>query len=76
VMACLDTGTPAKGECTLFVAGAGEPEKLSRKELETLIQERLLQGSESTADLARSLSNQYRISRKQVYDTILRLKSP
>jgi 16S rRNA (cytidine1402-2'-O)-methyltransferase len=76
VMACLDAGPPPKGECTLFVAGASEPEKLSQPELETLIQDMLLQGSESTADLARSLSNQYRISRKQVYDTILRLKSP
>jgi 16S rRNA (cytidine1402-2'-O)-methyltransferase len=75
VLACLDAGPPPKGECSLFVAGAAEPEKLSQPELEVIIQDRLAQATESTADLARSISSKYSISRKQVYDAILRLKS-
>ncbi len=75
VMACLDTGTPAKGECTLFVAGAGEPEKLSQKALETLLQERLDQDHGSTAIVAKEMSCEHKISKKLVYDTIVRLKS-
>ncbi len=75
IMACLDAGPPPKGECALFVAGAAGPEKLSRPELEALILDRLARASESTADLARSLSSQHNISRKQAYDTILQLKS-
>jgi 16S rRNA (cytidine1402-2'-O)-methyltransferase len=76
VAAVLDAGTPPKGECTLFVAGAGEPEKISSRALEALIREQLNQsGHRSTADLANELSMQFRISKKQVYDTIVKLKS-
>ncbi len=75
VMTCIDARTPTKGECTLFVAGAGEPEKLSQQALETLLQKRLDQEHGSTADLAKEIADQYRISKKQVYDTILQLKS-
>lgn len=76
VAAVLDAGTPPKGECTLFVAGADEPEKISQKALETLLRERLTQnGQKSTADLANEITMQYRVSKKQVYDTIVKLKS-
>ncbi|MCF8113939.1 MAG: 16S rRNA (cytidine(1402)-2'-O)-methyltransferase [Desulfotignum sp.] len=75
IMAHLDAGTPPKGECTLFVAGAGEPEKLSRQELEALIQNRLAKGQESTSDMAREISGRYPVSKKQVYDTILSMKT-
>jgi 16S rRNA (cytidine1402-2'-O)-methyltransferase len=75
VIALLDTVPPLKGECTLYVAGAAAPEPLSPLALETLIQNRLSQTQTSTADLAKALSQQYAVSKKQVYDTILRLKS-
>jgi 16S rRNA (cytidine1402-2'-O)-methyltransferase len=75
VMACLDAGTPTKGECTLFVGGAGEPEKLSQKALETLLQKRLQQEHGSTAIVAKEISCDYKISKKLVYDTIVQLKA-
>jgi 16S rRNA (cytidine1402-2'-O)-methyltransferase len=75
VIACLDTNTPLKGECTLYVAGAKTPERPSPRLLETLIQNRLAESQASTADLAKEISQQYAVPKKQVYDTILRLKS-
>ncbi|MCA1795254.1 MAG: 16S rRNA (cytidine(1402)-2'-O)-methyltransferase [Desulfobacteraceae bacterium] len=75
VMACLDAGTPTKGECTLFLAGAGEPEKLPQQALETLLQKRLEQEHGSTAMVAKEISCEHKISKKLVYDTIVRLKS-
>jgi 16S rRNA (cytidine1402-2'-O)-methyltransferase len=75
VIELLDTHPPLKGECTLYVAGAAAPEPLSPGALETLIQKRLAHSQASTADLAKELSQQYAVSKKQVYDTILRLKS-
>ena len=75
VIACIGTNTPLKGECTLYVAGAKAPEPPSSRVLETLIQHRLAEAPLSTADLAKEISHQYAVSKKQAYDTILRLKS-
>lgn len=75
IIAFLDTSPPLKGECTLFVTGAPAPEPPPLQALETLIQSRLAHSQASTADLAKEISQQYPVSKKQVYDTILRLKS-
>ncbi len=75
IMACLDAAGPTRGECTLFVAGAPEMEKLSQADLESVIQNRMAHGAVPTAGLAKEISTQYRISRKLVYDTILQIKS-
>ncbi len=75
IMACLDAAGPIRGECTLFVAGAPEMEKLSRADLESVIQDRMAQGAVPTAVLAKEISIRYKLSRKLVYDTILQIKS-
>lgn len=75
ITACLDAKGIAKGECTLFVAGASEMKALSLADLEAVIQDRLAHGSVPTAVLAKEISLQYKVSRKLVYDTVLRVKS-
>ncbi len=75
VIACLDTDTPLKGECTLYVAGAEKPEPPSPRTLESLIQNRLAGSPLSTSDLAKQISRQYGISKRQVYDGILKVKA-
>lgn len=75
IIACLDTDIPPRGECTLYVAGAEKTGPPSPETLESLIRERLADPQPSTADLAKEISQQHPVSKKQVYDTILRLKS-
>jgi len=74
IIARLDPDKPPKGECTLFVTGAKAPEKLSSRDLESLIQDRVAVSQQSTADLAKEISQQFHVSKKQVYDTILKFK--
>jgi 16S rRNA (cytidine1402-2'-O)-methyltransferase len=75
IIARLDTDIPPRGECTLYVAGAEKPGPPSTETLESLILNRLTDSRSSTADLAKEISQQYPVSKKQAYDTILRLKS-
>jgi len=75
IAARLDAAGRTRGECTLFVAGAAEKEKLSRAELESVILDGMAQGAVPTAGLAKEISMRYSISRKMVYDTILQIKS-
>jgi 16S rRNA (cytidine1402-2'-O)-methyltransferase len=75
IITCLDTDIPPRGECTLYVAGAEKPGPPPPETLESLIRERLADSQSSTADLAKEISRQHPVSRKQVYDAILRLKS-
>jgi 16S rRNA (cytidine1402-2'-O)-methyltransferase len=56
------------------VTGAKAPEKLSSRDLESLIQDRVAVSQQSTADLAKEISQQFHVSKKQVYDTILKFK--
>ncbi|MCF8076563.1 MAG: 16S rRNA (cytidine(1402)-2'-O)-methyltransferase [Desulfotignum sp.] len=71
----LDPDLPPKGECTLFVTGAKAPETLSPGELESLIQDRVAVSRKSTADLAKEIAALFHVSKKQVYDTIIKYKS-
>jgi len=75
IAACLAAKGIAKGECTLFVAGTSEIKELSLTDLEAVIQDRLAQDCVPTAMLAKEISFHHKVSRKLVYDTILRLKS-
>ncbi len=75
IIARLDPNTPLKGECTLYVAGAKTPEKISPEDLESLIRDRLAVSQKSTADLAREMADLFHVSKKQVYDTIIKCKS-
>ncbi len=75
IMARLDAAGHTRGECTLFVAGAPEMEKLSQTDLESVILDRMAQDAVPTAVLAKEISSRYRVSKKLVYDTILQIKS-
>lgn len=75
IFASLDPEIPLKGECTLYLAGANAPEKLSPQALESLIRDRVAVSQKSTADLAKEISQLFQVSKKQVYDTILKFKS-
>lgn len=75
IIARLDPDIPPRGECTLFVTGAKAPETLSPGDLESLIQDRVAVSRKSTADLAKEIAALFHVSKKQVYDTIIRCKS-
>lgn len=75
IVACLDKDIPPKGECTLYVAGAEKPAPPAASTIEALIRERLTDPQISTADLAKEISHQYPVSKKMIYDTIVRMKS-
>ncbi len=66
---------PVKGECVLFIQGADKAAaRLSQAHLEALIRQRLAE-TPKTSELAKALAKTYNIPRKQVYETILRLKA-
>ena len=75
IIARLDPDIPPRGECTLFVTGAKAPETLSPGDLESLIRGRVAVSRKSTADLAKEIAALFHVSKKQVYDTILKCKS-
>ena len=75
IIARLDPDIPPRGECTLFVTGAKAPETLSPGDLESLIRDRVAVSRKSTADLAKEIAALFHVSKKQVYDTILKCKS-
>lgn len=62
-----------KGECVLFVQGAGPPPKMTSGQLEDLILSKQFE-TVGTADLARKLSSACDLSKKQIYETILKLR--
>ncbi len=75
IIARLDPDIPPKGECTLYVTGAKVAEKLSPGDLESLIRDRVAVSQKSTADLAKEIAGLFHVSKKQVYDTIIKCKS-
>ncbi|WDP92673.1 MAG: 16S rRNA (cytidine(1402)-2'-O)-methyltransferase [Desulfobacter sp.] len=63
-----------KGECVLFIQGAGKTSAPpSPDSLEDLIRERLKENPKTSA-LAKELAGRFNLPRKQVYDAILALK--
>jgi 16S rRNA (cytidine1402-2'-O)-methyltransferase len=67
--------TVVKGEITLLVGGAGERAAASDQEIEALCLEMDLQRELSTKDLAGRIAEELDLSRKRVYDVILKLRS-
>lgn len=64
-----------KGECSLFVQGQLEEKIMDEKELKKIILAELLTTELGTSGLARQISKEYKQSKKQVYDMILKLTS-
>ncbi len=63
-----------KGECSLFVQGCSGQKTINRKELETVIVERLSTDDPGTSALARDISKEFNLSKKYVYETIVNIK--
>ncbi|MBU1698307.1 MAG: 16S rRNA (cytidine(1402)-2'-O)-methyltransferase [Proteobacteria bacterium] len=61
-----------KGECSLFVQGQLEQKTIDEEQLEKIIISRLATTDLGTSDLARQISKEFKVSKKQVYDTILK----
>ncbi len=62
-----------KGECSLFVQGQLEEKTISEEELEKIIIARLSTTDLGTSGLARQISKEFNLSKKHVYDMILKL---
>lgn len=61
-----------KGECSLFVQGQLEKKMIDIEQLEKIILERLSTTDLGTSGLAKQISKEFNVSRKQVYDIILK----
>ncbi len=75
ILSTLEQRPQIKGECVLFLQGAGPPPQITPEQLEKLILSKQNENM-GTADLARALSAACHLPKKQVYDTILRLRNP
>ena len=70
----LDEKETIKGECSLFVQGCGSEDTVMDEEtLEKIILERLSSTDLGTSDLARQIAEEYLLSKKKVYEIIIKL---
>jgi len=74
VLQKLDKKESIKGECSLFIQGQLEQKSIDDQQLEKIILERLSTEGLGTSGLAKQLSKEFNLSKKQVYDTILNLQ--
>jgi 16S rRNA (cytidine1402-2'-O)-methyltransferase len=70
----LDEKETIKGECSLFVQGCGSKEVVMDDEmLEKVILDSLASSDLGTSDLARQIAEEYLLSKKKVYEIIIKL---
>ena len=62
-----------KGECSLLVQGQLEKKSIDEGQLEKILRKKLTTTDLSTSDLARQISSEFNLSKKNVYDFILQL---
>lgn len=62
-----------KGECSLFVQGQREQESIDEGQLEKVVRRRLKTHDGGTSALAGQVAREFAVSKKQVYDLILKL---
>ncbi|MBC8439579.1 MAG: 16S rRNA (cytidine(1402)-2'-O)-methyltransferase [Deltaproteobacteria bacterium] len=72
ILKALEEKEVIKGECSLFVQGQLEQKTIDEEQLEKIIISRLATTELGTSDLARQISKEFKVSKKQVYDTILK----
>jgi 16S rRNA (cytidine1402-2'-O)-methyltransferase len=76
ILETLETKERIRGEIALFVAGSSGPKALDVHQIEAIIQERIIGTRLGTSDLAKQISKEFHLSKKQVYDIILNLRDP
>jgi len=74
ILKTLEKKETIKGECSLFVQGQSEKKIIDQEDLEKIILDRLITTDLGTSDLARQISKEFKLSKKQVYETILNLQ--
>ncbi|WP_299977168.1 16S rRNA (cytidine(1402)-2'-O)-methyltransferase [Desulfobacula sp.] len=70
----LDKKESIKGECSLFLQGQLEQKTIEKEQLEKIILERLSTEGLGTSGLAKQISKEFKLSKKQVYEMILKLQ--
>jgi 16S rRNA (cytidine1402-2'-O)-methyltransferase len=73
ILKALEGKEVIKGECSLFVHGLFEQKTIDKEKLEKIICTRLKTTDLGTSDLARQISKEFKVSKKHVYDIILKL---
>jgi len=74
ILTALQEKQTIKGECALFVQGQTEEESIiDEKELEKIILARLSTTDLGTSGLSKQISKEFNLSKKHVYDMILKL---
>jgi len=73
ILLSLEKKEAIKGECSLFVQGQTEEKTIDKKELEKIILARISATDLGTSGLAKQISKEFNLSKKQVYDMILKL---
>lgn len=73
ILKALEAKPVIKGECALFVQGRLDEETPDADQLETILRKKLAATDLSTSDLAGQVSRAFKVSKKQVYDMILKL---
>ncbi|MCG8616252.1 MAG: 16S rRNA (cytidine(1402)-2'-O)-methyltransferase [Desulfobacterales bacterium] len=76
ILTALSARDQIKGECVLLISGnTDQPAELGQNDLEDVIRQQLTaDNAPKTGDLAKELSTAFNLPKKQVYDTILRVK--
>ena len=76
ILTALSARDQIKGECVLLISGnTDQPAELGQNDLEDVIRQHLTaDDSPKTGDLAKELSTAFNLPKKQIYDTILRVK--
>jgi len=73
ILLSLEKKEAIKGECSLFVQGQTEEKTIDKKELEKIILARISATDLGTSGLAKQISKEFNLSKKQVYDMIIKL---
>jgi len=73
ILLSLEKKEAIKGECSLFVQGQTEEKIIDKKELEKIILARISATDLGTSGLAKQISKEFNLSKKQVYDMIIKL---
>ncbi|MCD4721548.1 MAG: 16S rRNA (cytidine(1402)-2'-O)-methyltransferase [Desulfobacula sp.] len=75
ILKTLEEKESIKGECSLFVQGQLEEKTINEKELKEIILAKLSTTDLGTSGLAKQISKEFNLSKKQVYDMILKISS-
>ena len=74
IIRVLEQRPEIKGECTLVVSGAGDPEKMSMDTLREEIAAALETAAESPSGISKRIAEKYGLSRSRVYEEVMRAK--